>query len=328
MTTLKLDHLGNNVMNSMLERERDFTPVTASIVDRHVLARGSQEKVVSTIVQKDLAEQPNLIVLTPTCTSSILQEDLQNFVTRASLQSKADVILADVNHYRVNELQAADKTLTQIVRFYLLKGMRKRLLPSSRTEKPSVNIIGAVNLAFHNKHDVAELRKLLSELGIEVNLVIPQDAYVNDLIHIPRAWFNVLMSREVGLGVAEYLKDEFNLPYTHTFPMGVLGTSEFVREVQAILATLGYNVDFENYIEEQTKFVSQSAWFSRSIDCQNLTGKRVVVFGDSTHAAAMTRILSQEMGIHVSWAGTYCKFECDLFMGKIMSYSMPMRFFY
>ena len=34
-----------NVMRSMLERERDFTPVTASIVDRHVLARGSQEKV-------------------------------------------------------------------------------------------------------------------------------------------------------------------------------------------------------------------------------------------------------------------------------------------
>ena len=33
-----------NVMRSMLERSRDFTPVTASIVDRHVLARGSQEK--------------------------------------------------------------------------------------------------------------------------------------------------------------------------------------------------------------------------------------------------------------------------------------------
>ena len=38
-----------NVMRSMLERERDFTPVTASIVDRHVLARGSEEKVVQTL---------------------------------------------------------------------------------------------------------------------------------------------------------------------------------------------------------------------------------------------------------------------------------------
>jgi light-independent protochlorophyllide reductase subunit B len=63
-----------NVMRSMLERERDFTP--ASIVDRHVLACGSQEKVVGNITRKDREERPNLIVLTPTCTSSILQEGL------------------------------------------------------------------------------------------------------------------------------------------------------------------------------------------------------------------------------------------------------------
>ena len=54
-----------NVMRSMLERERDFTPVTASIVDRHVLARGSQEKVVENITRKDKQERPDLIVLNP-----------------------------------------------------------------------------------------------------------------------------------------------------------------------------------------------------------------------------------------------------------------------
>src|SRR6476619_4956247 len=99
------------IKKSMLERERDFTPVTASIVDRHVLARGSQEKVIENITRKDKEENPDLIILTPTCTSSILQEDLQNFVNRAGLDSKSDVILADVNHYRVNELQAEDRNL-------------------------------------------------------------------------------------------------------------------------------------------------------------------------------------------------------------------------
>ena len=110
-----------NVMRSMLERNRDFTPVTASVVDRHVLARGSQEKVINNICRKDIEEQPDLVVLTPTCTSSILQEDLQNFVNRARIETKAEVLLADVNHYRVNEMQAADRTLEQIVEFYLKK---------------------------------------------------------------------------------------------------------------------------------------------------------------------------------------------------------------
>ena len=45
-----------NVMASMLERKRDFTPVTTSVVDRHVLARGSQEKVVNNITRKDKEE--------------------------------------------------------------------------------------------------------------------------------------------------------------------------------------------------------------------------------------------------------------------------------
>lgn len=96
-----------NVMRSMLERDRDFTPVTASVVDRHVLARGSQEKVVENITRKDREESPDLVILTPTCTSSILQEDLQNFVSRASIETEADVLLADVNHYRVTPSPSA-----------------------------------------------------------------------------------------------------------------------------------------------------------------------------------------------------------------------------
>ena len=77
-----------------------------------------------------------MIVLTPTCTSSILQEDLQNFVDRASLESESDVILADVNHYRVNELQAADRTLEQIVRFYTEKAQKDGTLDTVKTKKP------------------------------------------------------------------------------------------------------------------------------------------------------------------------------------------------
>jgi len=74
-------------------------------------------------------------VLTPTCTSSILQEDLENFVERASIEAKSDVMLADVNHYRVNELQAADITLRQIVQFYIEKARKKRFT-DGRQKKP------------------------------------------------------------------------------------------------------------------------------------------------------------------------------------------------
>ena len=342
-----------NVMRSMLERERDFTPVTASIVDRHVLARGSQEKVVENITRKDKEERPDLIILTPTCTSSILQEDLQNFVNRAALEAESDVILADVNHYRVNELQAADRTLEQVVRFYLEKARKQGSLDTTLTPKPSANIIGVFTLGFHNQHDSRELKRLLDELGIQINEVVPEGGLVTKLKDLPKAWFNIVPYREVGLMSAHYLEREFGMPFVSTTPMGVVETAAFVKEIEGVLnkrfverslsgspseqgplrshsdqrssetSIQGEEskcVDFQAYIEQQTRFVSQAAWFSRSIDCQNLTGKKAIVFGDATHAAAMTKILAREMGVRVSCSGTYCKHDADWFREQVQGF--------
>ena len=334
-----------NVMRSMLERERDFTPVTASIVDRHVLARGSQEKVVENITRKDTEESPDLIVLTPTCTSSILQEDLQNFVNRASISgsSGSDVILADVNHYRVNELQAADRTLEQIVRFYLEKERSKNVSFINKTKKPSANIIGIFTLGFHNQHDCRELKRLLNNLGIEVNEVIPEGGSVTNLKNLPNAWFNLVPYREVGLMTAIYLEKEFQMPYVSITPMGIIDTAVCIREIEKVLNNFTFpnqqeenslnpsatqpakmaiqtDFNFENYIENETRFISQAAWFSRSIDCQNLTGKKAVVFGDATHAAGITKILAREMGIRVVCSGTYCKHDSDWFREQVFGF--------
>jgi light-independent protochlorophyllide reductase subunit B len=309
-----------NVMRSMLERERDFTPVTTSVVDRHVLARGSQEKVVDNITRKDTEEHPDLIVLTPTCTSSILQEDLQNFVQRAAMDSQADVLLADVNHYRVNELQAADRTLQQIVQFYIEKARKQGNLDTEKTAKPSVNIMGISTLGFHNHHDCTELKRLMTDLGIEVNTVIPDGAYVEQLKNLPKAWFNLVPYRELGPLTGGYLSTEFGIPTVDITPMGVVETARCIRKIQQILNANGAAVDYEDYINEQTLHVSQAAWFSRSIDCQNLTGKKAVVYGDATHAAAITKVLAREMGIHVVWAGTFCKYEEEWFRQEVSEY--------
>ena len=320
-----------NVLRSMLERERDFTPMTASIVDRHVLARGSQEKVVDNITRKDSEDVPDLILVTPTCTSSILQEDLQNFVNRAFLDSKADVLLADVNHYRVTELQAADRTFEQVVHFYLDKAKKNPCWQVVKTPRPSVNILGMFTLGFHNQHDTRELRRLFKELGVDVHVVLPEGGSVHDIQQLPNAWVNIVPYREIGLMTARYLEEEWGMPYTTTIPMGLVDMAQFIREVFAHLRRCSQDYfhgdiqlktveEIEDYIDNQSRFVSQAGWFSRSIDCQNLTGKKVVVFGDATHAASMTKILSREMGIRVSCAGTYCKNESDWFREQVHGY--------
>jgi light-independent protochlorophyllide reductase subunit B len=102
--------------------------------------------------------------------------------------------------------------------------------------------------------------------------------------------------------------------------MGVVETARCIRKIQEVINAQGAAVDYEDFINEQTLHISQAAWFSRSIDCQNLTGKKAVVFGDNTHAAAMTKILAREMGLHVVLAGTYCKYDADWFREQVSEY--------
>ena len=118
---------------------------------------------------------------------------------------------------------------------------------------------------------------------------------------------------------ANYLQTEFNMPYVSITPMGLLETENCIREIVQIIKQKdsSYNFDFESYIDTQTRFISQAAWFSRSIDCQNLTGKKAVVFGDATHAVNMTKILAREMGIRVACSGTYCKHDADWFREQV-----------
>jgi light-independent protochlorophyllide reductase subunit B len=52
---------------------------------------------------------------------------------------------------------------------------------------------------------------------------------------------------------------------------------------------------------------SRLPWYSRSVDSTYLTGKRVFVFGDASHAIAAARIASQELGFAVVGLGSYSR---------------------
>ena len=52
---------------------------------------------------------------------------------------------------------------------------------------------------------------------------------------------------------------------------------------------------------------SRLPWYSRSVDSTYLTGKRVFVFGDATHAVAAARVAAEELASRSSGLGTYSR---------------------
>lgn len=202
------------------------------------------------------------------------------------------------------------------------RARKRSTLDRSVTNTPSANIIGIFTLGFHNQHDCRELKRLLGELGIAVNQVIPEGGYLKYLKDLPRAWFNIIPYREVGLMTATFLEKEYGMPYISITPMGISNTADFIAQIGKLVNVWAYvllekRLNYKLYVDNQTKFVSQAAWFSKSIDCQNLAGKEAAIFGDATHAASITKILVKEMGIRVSCSGTYCKHDAERFNEQV-----------
>jgi light-independent protochlorophyllide reductase subunit B len=111
--------------------------------------------------------------------------------------------------------------------------------------------------------------------------------------------FNVLLYPETGSLVAQWLGRTFDQKTIKSIPIGLGATREFIAEIAQLTG-----VDPGRALHGAP---SNSSWYSHSVDSTYLTGKRVFVFGDATHAVAAARIAAQELGFTVVGLGTYSR---------------------
>jgi light-independent protochlorophyllide reductase subunit B len=137
------------------------------------------------------------------------------------------------------------------------------------------------------------------DLGIDIGVVAPWNATPADIARLPEADFNIVLYPEIALTTAQWLERSFGQPFTRTVPIGVTATREFIAEV----AGLAHIDPAGALARAQTRL----PWYSRSVDSTYLTGKRVFIFGDATHAVAAARVASSELGFEVVGIGTYSR---------------------
>jgi light-independent protochlorophyllide reductase subunit B len=139
---------------------------------------------------------------------------------------------------------------------------------------------------------------LLDQLGVDVHVVAPLNASVEQIRQLAQADFNVVLYPEIGMTTATWLQRQFDMPFTKTIPIGVGATRDFVAEVAA-LAGIEVPAELEAH--------ARSVWYAKSVDSTYLTGKRVYLFGDASHVVAAARFAHQEMGFEVVGMGTYSR---------------------
>lgn len=283
-----------DLLFTMIERRKGRPPVTYTTFQARDLGSDTAEIFKTACDDAVKRFDPQAIIVGASCTAELLQDDPGGLAKTLGLS--VPVIPLELPSYQKKENWGAAETFFQLVRG--LAGGREPE-PKAESAQKSCNILGPTALGFRHRDDITEITRLLNRMGVEVNVVAPMGATPLDLTKLPNADFNISLYPEVSGTAAQWLKRTFKQPVVETVPIGVGATKDFVREVAELVG-----IDPKPIIAEADERLS---WYSRSIDSNYLTGKRVFIFGDATHAIAAARVASEELGYKVCGLGTYSR---------------------
>jgi light-independent protochlorophyllide reductase subunit B len=244
--------------------------------------------------------QPQAMLVGASCTAELIQDD-PGGLARA-LRLPVPVVPLELPSYQKKENWGAAETFYQLVR--TLAGPEApppgfKRPPRDAGTRASCNLLGPTALGFRHRDDIRAVTQILEQLQVDINVIAPLGASPSDLRRLGEADFNVLLYPETGMQAATWLARSFDQPTIKTIPIGLSATREFIAEVATLAGT--------DPAPALHGAPSNSSWYSHSVDSTYLTGKRVFIFGDATHAVAAARIATQELGFTVVGLGTYSR---------------------
>jgi light-independent protochlorophyllide reductase subunit B len=293
-----------DLLFTMIERDRKRPPVTYTTFQARDLGGDTAQLFQDAVSAAYERFRPAAMLVGASCTAELIQDDPGGL--SAALSLPVPVVPLELPAYQKKENWGAAETFYRLVRSLVAPSAASSgaaaddaTAPTPGVRRPCCNILGPTALGFRHRDDVIEIRRLLGEIGVDVNVVAPLGASVADLRRLGEADFNVVLYPEMALPTAQWLARHLGQPATTVTPIGVGATREFIAEVARLAG-----VEVPAHLQEGH---SRAAWYSRSVDSTYLTGKRVFIFGDATHVLAAARVATEELGFAVVGIGTYSR---------------------
>ena len=308
-----------DLLFTMIERRGERPPVTYTTFQARDLGGDTANLLKDTIRGAYERFRPNALMVGESCTAELIQDQPGSLA--AGMGFPVPVVPLELPSYSKKENWGAAESFYYLVRHVLAHRAAARddsgeaaaaaadataveeagltRVVADVERRPRANLLGPTALGFRCRDDVVEIRRLLASVGVDVEVVAPLDATVDDLARIPDADFNVCLYPETARTLCAWLERTFGQKTVRTVPIGVNATMDFLAEIGEVAG-----VDVSGVGETGR---GRLPWYSRSVDSTYLTGKRVFVFGDGSHAIAAARIATEELGFEVVGLGTFSR---------------------
>ncbi|WP_428332800.1 ferredoxin:protochlorophyllide reductase (ATP-dependent) subunit B [Novosphingobium sp.] len=283
-----------DLLFTMIERRAKRPPVTYTTFQARDLGKDTADLFQRAARDAYARFKPQAMLVGASCTAELIQDDPAGLAE--AMRLPCPVIALELPSYQRKENWGAAETFYQLVRQLADKGVTRA---PRETRRPTANLLGPTALGFRHRDDLIEVTRMLATIGVDVNVTAPLGATPADLARLGQADFNICLYPEIADTACRWLDKTFGQKTVRTVPIGHAATRAFITEV-SMLGGLDPSAALGRF-----ESLGNLPWWSRSVDSTYLTGKRVFIFGDATHAVAAARVARDELGFEVVGLGCY-----------------------
>jgi len=229
----------------------------------------------------------DLYFLVSGCMVEMIGDDVKGVAKKFKDRDVA-LLAADTGGFHGNSFKGYDIVLGTLFKEFTLK-------KAVKNEK-LLNLWGIVPIQdVFWKGNLENLKRLLEELGYQVNTFFGENETLDNLKNAGSAVLNIVVSDTAGIEPAKIFEEVHGVPYISVpLPIGPHGTEQFIRSISN---RLGIEKPFADKVIQRHKdryfsYVERIADVYNDLDLQ----RYAVIVGDSSYAQALTRFLSDDLG--------------------------------
>jgi len=244
---------------------------------------GTEDALLSLLNEKSKKVNPSVLLVENSCATALIGDDIKGIAKKSDFT--CPVVCIDsgglLGGFCEGYVKAAQGYLEQLP---LAKNVQK----AAKT----VNLIGCTYNYYNARNDLQEVKRLLELAGYKVQVAFGAGSLVEEITQMTKVELNIVIYPELGLKVAEYLQEEYAIPFiAPSLPYGLEGTKKWLEAINEVV-----NTDLSKvYAEIET---SEQVLFSKINELKSIWGDlwfdNALVVGYSSVAFALAKALRLE----------------------------------
>lgn len=191
---------------------------------------GTEENLLRTINEcTNEHNMPKVMLVENSCATSLIGDDINSIVAKANPSypvvplDSGGLIGGFYEGYRAASLNFLEK-----IQFD--KSQKKQL--------KTVNLLGVSTSYFNGLNDLNELKRILNLAGYNVIATLGGGSNLAEIERIPQAELNIVVHPELGLPAAEYLLNEYEIPFiVPELPYGLEASQQWIQQINDVIHT-------------------------------------------------------------------------------------------